>query len=123
MRITARQLRQVIKEEMGRRLTEADDEMGGGSGGPDMTIDTWNKMPRKPVGFIVDLEWMMASGGGYYPLYFSDGKQIVKISDDIGEVAYSISEMLGERGRLPAGMWVAGSSDGGDGPYEITNRV
>lgn len=95
----------------------------GPNGYDNSVINAFNKMKPKPEGLIIDCSEMEGSGGGRYPLYQATGGKIKKLSDDAGVAAFAFTDMLAENGELPEGCWVAGPSDGGDGPFEITNKV
>ena len=119
MKITRRQLRQVINEEL--RLLEADRD-GDGSLSPDelrglagelednvttlsggrrvikpkgyenvsVTID--EKAKEIGSGFIIDVNDMEASGGGFYPLYRVVGGNATLDVKHIGDLAYAVTE-------------------------------
>lgn len=122
MRIMESRVKSIIREEVGRAirsslLLEADPDYPS-------VINAFKQMNPKPVGLIIDCSEMEGSGGGRYPLYQAtkDGK-IKKLSNDAGVAAFAFTDMLSENGELPEGCWIAGPSDGGDGPFEITNKA
>lgn len=120
IRLTNSRLRHIIKEELGRVINEMDsmDSMGSGS---NEVITAYQKMHRKPTGVIIDCSFMESTGGGPYPAYIGDGVTATKISDDVGNVAYDLLDLIAERGRLPVGIYTAGPNPD-TGVFEITNR-
>lgn len=96
---------------------------GGGSGGE--VVLAFKRMQPKPQGLIIDCSEMEGSGGGRYPAYMAIRGKIKKISNDVGEIAFDLVNMLdgGDVRSLPPGLYVAGPRDDDDGnmTFEISN--
>jgi hypothetical protein len=152
MKISKQLLRQLVLEEISKKRSmlnegpdddEGDDDYyddpdpfgddaviaagvedgGGGSGGE--VVLAFKRMQPKPQGLIIDCSEMEGSGGGRYPAYMAIRGKIKKISNDVGEIAFDLVNMLdgGDVRSLPPGLYVAGPRDDDDGnmTFEISN--
>ena len=82
MKITRKQLRRIIKEEL-NTIVEASSNIA-------TSIE--EKAAQIGRGYIVDLSNMEGSGGGDYPLYrVAGGKASLQVSN-IGDLGYALSE-------------------------------
>jgi len=125
MKITRRQLRQIIKEavslleadrdgdgklsadELRRMAGDMDDGEDGMAAYDVMYSDQPTSIEEKAKqigdGFIIDLNSMEASGGGLYPLYRVDGGKATLDVKHIGNLAYALSEEAKDRNPIMLG--------------------
>lgn len=115
--LTRRRLRQIIKEELNRarmNLNESGDDYYGDDDPAasyenldTAVIDAYDMMDMKPTGVIVDVRSMEGSGSGMYPAYVADGVTAEKFSEDVGNFAFDLMNLLKETGSLPEGIYIA----------------
>lgn len=103
-KLTQGRLRQIIKEELNRSRMRLN-EMAHMS--KDKVVAAYREMDIKPTGVIVDVRSMEGSGGGMYPAYVADGVNATKFSEDVGNFAFDLTDLLKETGSLPEGIYIA----------------
>ena len=98
MKITKKQLRRIIREEVA--MTERK-QVPAGYEKVAQSIE--EKAQQVGNGFILDVNHMEASGGGYYPLYRVVGGKATEEVKHIGNLAYALSEAAKDRNPIMLG--------------------
>ena len=98
MKISKRQLRRIIREEVA--MTERKQVPAGYE---DVAQSIQEKSQQIGSGFIIDVNDMEGSGGGYYPLYRVDGGKATLDVKHIGNLAYALSEAAKDRNPIMLG--------------------
>ena len=97
MKITRNQLRRIIQEE----VAMAEKKVPAGYEKVAQSIE--EKAQQVGDGFILDINEMEASAGGYYPLYRVVGGKAIEEVKHIGNLAYHFSEATRDRNPIMLG--------------------
>ena len=98
MKITRKQLRRIIQEEVA--MTERK-KVPAGYEKVAQSIE--EKAKQIGSGFIIDVNDMEGSGGGYYPLYRVVGGSATLDVKHIGDLAYAVTEESKDRNPIMLG--------------------